>query len=206
MMLSFRTVVPSSFLSSSTACTEKQKGKRNWKGKRSRETRKGLYGRKYRCLAAKISYARFLSNLSFYIQKNSSSPVSLQKSHLHLLGKYFCLLHLLSSSCSAFVIFCSAKESRHCTICNQFYNIIDENECNNAESIRLTYFSRKRQRWTHDSYAASHRYYGKRWVKFLTYGVEDWSVGQSRSNVRADDREVGPSELMNRWWTRRRAG
>lgn len=50
-----------------------------------------------------------------------------------------------------------------------------------------------------DSHAASHRYYGKRRVKFLTYGVEDGSVGQSGWKVRADDREVGPSESMNRW-------
>lgn len=199
MMLSFRTVVPSSFLFSSTACTEKQKRKRNWKGKRSKETREGLYGRKYRCLAAKISYARFLSNFSFYMQENSSSQYR-NRIYIHLVNIFVYYAYSRHRD-SVFVIFYSAKKSRHCTICNQFYNIIDENKCNNAKSIRLTYFI-----WTHDSHAASHRYYGKRRVKFLTYGVEDRSVGQSRWNVRADDREVVPSELMNRWWTRRRAG
>lgn len=46
-------------------------GETKTKTKLKRETRDGLNGRKYRCLVAKISYARFLSNLSFHVQENS---------------------------------------------------------------------------------------------------------------------------------------
>lgn len=46
-------------------------GERKTETKLKRETREGLYGRKYRCPAAKISCARFLSNLSFCMQENS---------------------------------------------------------------------------------------------------------------------------------------
>lgn len=46
-------------------------GETKTKTKLKRETRERLNGRKYRCLAAKISYARFLSNLSFHVQENS---------------------------------------------------------------------------------------------------------------------------------------